>query len=89
MKKDWGVLVLKCSHCKIVQHISLMSLYTEWAGLIKKEEQEKPAAATQKFTATITCTCGNTALHKGPMFTYIFQLIFDEISSEKSKSRRS
>jgi len=43
-------------------------------------EKHKPRA---KAVTDIKCHCGHDERYDGPMFQYIFQLIFDEFVKEK------
>lgn len=67
---------LVCSQCGSSSLASFAALYDLWKegyAEMCPEHKKKAIAATK-----VKCQCGHEEKYKGPMFHYIFQLIFDE-----------
>jgi len=67
---------LACSQCGSSSLYSFAVLYSLWKenyGKMCPEHQKKAKAVVK-----IECHCGHRERYDGPMFRYIFQLIFDE-----------
>jgi hypothetical protein len=72
---------LCCSKCDACSRVSFASLYELW-----KEGYEKMCDKHKKRARAVTnikCHCGHNEKYDGLMFSYIFQLIFDEFIQEK------
>ena len=70
-----------CSNCGDSSHISMDFLCLIWkrAYVSMNERQQKCA----KVKTDVTCHCGNKEVYDTPMFTYMFQLMFEELVKEK------
>ena len=66
---------LACSKCGDSSLVSFHSLYNLWKEGYEELHTERKKVATA-YTQ-IVCNCGHTERYEGPMFKYIFQLIFD------------
>jgi hypothetical protein len=67
---------LVCSKCGDSSLVSFALLYDVWKeGYAKMCPDHQKKA---KATADIKCHCGHKERYNGPMFQYVFQLIFDE-----------
>lgn len=71
---------LRCSKCGQSNLTHFSTLYTIWKkGYDRLCEEHKK---TVNVFAEIKCGCGHVERYKGPMFQYVFQLIFDETINE-------
>lgn len=67
---------LRCSECDACSRVSFATLYKIWKeGYQEMGDKHKKRA---KAVTDIKCHCGHHERYDGPMFEYIFQLIFDE-----------
>ena len=67
---------LRCSKCSDTSLVSFATLYEIWKegyGQMDPGLKKRARAVTD-----IKCHCGHNERYDGPMFQYIFQLIFDE-----------
>ena len=72
---------LKCSECGDASLVSFATLYEIWKkGYAQMEPRHQKRA---KAVTDIKCHCGHNERYDGPMFQYIFQLIFDELVREE------
>lgn len=72
---------LRCSKCGETSLVSFSTLYGLWKegyGQMEPQYQQKAIAVTD-----VRCHCGHKERYDGPMFQYIFQLIFDELVREE------
>ena len=73
---------LRCSVCGDVEAISFATLYDIWVrGYAAMEPELRPTSTPY---TEVTCYCGHTERFEGPMFKYIFCLIYDEFVKEKT-----
>ena len=72
---------LHCDKCGSSSRVLFSMMYEVW------EEGYRAKSAVKRSRAVpvtkIKCHCGNDARCDGPMFQYIFQLIFDEFVKEE------
>ncbi len=71
---------LACSKCGESETVSFASLYSLWKVQYDKSGKTAVAAYTE-----VVCHCGHRERYEGPMFKYIFQLIFDEFIKEETE----
>ncbi len=72
---------LSCNKCGDCSRVPFAKLYEVWSeGYKTMSEEHKPRA---KAVTNIKCHCGNNTRYDGPIFQYIFQLIFDEFVKEE------
>jgi hypothetical protein len=72
---------LRCTKCGDYARVSFAQLYDIWLeGYNSMAETRRPEA---KAVTDIKCHCGHYERYDGPMFQYIFQLIFDEFIQKK------
>lgn len=72
---------LRCSRCDACSRVLFADLYEIWKegyAQMDNKHKKKPRAATD-----IKCHCGHRERYNGPMFSYIFQLIFDDLIKEE------
>ncbi len=72
---------LRCSECSDFSRVPFALLYDVWAEGYKTMDKEHKARA--RAVTDIKCHCGHKERYNGPMFQYIFQLIFDEFVKEE------
>jgi hypothetical protein len=72
---------LQCSECGNSSRVSFALLYKIWKEGYAKMGSKHRAQA--KAVTDIKCHCGHDERYDGPMFKYIFQLIFDEFVKEE------
>jgi hypothetical protein len=67
---------LRCSKCDVSSRVPFATLYEVWSeGYYTMDEEIRPRA---RAVTDIKCHCGHGERYDGPMFAYIFQLVFDE-----------
>ena len=67
---------LQCSKCGDCSRGPFAMLYEVWQkGYETMDEEYKPKATA---VTDIRCHCGHNERYDGPMFTYVFQIVFDE-----------
>ena len=72
---------LRCSECESCSRVSFATLWEIWKegyGQMCPKHKKQAKAVTD-----IRCHCGHSERYDGPMFSYIFQLIFDELVKEE------
>ena len=67
---------LRCTKCGDYSRVLFATLYEVWAEGYKTMDEEYRMRA--KAVTDIKCHCGHRERYDGPIFSYIFQLIFDE-----------
>ncbi len=67
---------LRCTKCGDYSRVLFATLYEVWAEGYKTMDEEYRMHA--KAVTDIKCHCGHRERYDGPMFSYIFQLVFDE-----------
>ncbi len=72
---------LRCNKCGDYSRVPFATLYEVWLEGYESLEEERKAQA--RAVTDIKCHCGNKERYDGPMFQYIFQLVFDELIKEK------
>ena len=72
---------LQCGACGSYSRVPFAQLYEVWVkGYEAMDAEYKPKA---RAVTNIKCHCGHDERYDGPMFQYIFQLIFDEFIKEE------
>lgn len=70
-------VMLRCSKCGDAAEVAFAQLYDIWKkGYEELCDEHKKRA---RVNTDVKCHCGTTDTHDGPMFKYLFQLIFDEV----------
>ncbi len=72
---------LVCEKCNASSRVSFATLYDAWkVGYDEMDPERKKIA---RVGTNVKCHCGHKARCDGPMFHYVFQLIFDEFVKVK------
>jgi len=72
---------LRCTDCGDYSRVSFALLYEVWQEGYHSMDEEHKAHA--KAVTDIKCHCGHNERYDGPMFQYIFQMLFDEFIKQE------